>query len=306
MKEPHEVRPSQSPRPRVMRVGGQPSERSVHRGTTRPCIELRKHLFCGGRPFRVTGKPTVKSNDQGEFGDTPTESETTRMAGNFPHGSRETQAASASHEADRSEKARRHKSDMYAAGESDSSIVPKKPANKDGPIASAESAEGRGLTEENAGQLLLGRTQGRKPRSRGLFGVREAAERDKTMRFNNLLHHLTPEFLRMSFFDLKKQAAPGIDGVTWAKYVEGLDARIDDLRTSESIAGRIGRSRPSGGGFPSSTASCVRWESPRWKTKSSSRPRGQCSNASTNRTFWGSVTAIGLAEAVTAPWTHCT
>ena len=45
MKEPHEVRPSQSLRPRVMRVGGQPPGRSVHRGTTGPCIELRKHPF---------------------------------------------------------------------------------------------------------------------------------------------------------------------------------------------------------------------------------------------------------------------
>jgi hypothetical protein len=61
-----------------------------------------------------------------------------------------TQAASASHEADRSEKAKGRKSDMHAAGESDSSVVPKKPANNDGPKASAELVEGRGLTEENA------------------------------------------------------------------------------------------------------------------------------------------------------------
>jgi retron-type reverse transcriptase len=118
---------------------------------------------------------------------------------------------------------------MYAVGESDSPIVPKKPANNDGVPPSAESVEGRGLTEENVGQLLLDRTQRRKPRSRGLLGVREAAQRDKKMQFSNLLHHLTPELLRVSFFDLKKQAAPGIDGVTWAQYAEGLDGRIDDL-----------------------------------------------------------------------------
>ena len=168
-------------------------------------------------------------NDHGEFGVAPTESETMRTVGNFPRGSRETQAASASREADRSEKARCLKSDMHAVGESDSSIVPKKPANNDGVPPSAESVEGRGLTKENAEPSLLGRTQGRKPRSRGLFGVREAAQRDKATRFNNLLHHLTPELLRASFFDLKKQACPGIDGVTWAQYAEGLDARIDDL-----------------------------------------------------------------------------
>ncbi|MGH9652196.1 MAG: group II intron reverse transcriptase/maturase [Bryobacteraceae bacterium] len=51
------------------------------------------------------------------------------------------------------------------------------------------------------------------------------------MRFNNLLHHVTPELLRASFFDLKKQAAPGIDGETWAQYAEDFEARIDDLHT---------------------------------------------------------------------------
>ncbi len=90
------------------------------------------------------------SNDHGKLDVAPTESETTRTVGNFSRGSRETQAASASREADRSEKANGHKSDMHAAGESDSSIVPKKPANDDGPKASAELVEGRGLTKENA------------------------------------------------------------------------------------------------------------------------------------------------------------
>jgi hypothetical protein len=43
MKESHEARPSQSPRPRVMRLVGQLPRRSVHRGTAGRCIELRKH-----------------------------------------------------------------------------------------------------------------------------------------------------------------------------------------------------------------------------------------------------------------------
>jgi hypothetical protein len=90
------------------------------------------------------------SNDHGKLDVAPTESETTCTVGSFPRGSRETPAAFASREADRSEKADGHKSDMHAAGESDSSIVPKKPANNDGPKASAELVEGRGLTKENA------------------------------------------------------------------------------------------------------------------------------------------------------------
>lgn len=45
MKESYEVRPSQSPRPRVMRGGGQPTQRSVHRGTAGRCIELRNQML---------------------------------------------------------------------------------------------------------------------------------------------------------------------------------------------------------------------------------------------------------------------
>jgi group II intron reverse transcriptase/maturase len=138
--------------------------------------------------------------------------------------------------ADRSEKARGHNADMHVAGESDSSIVPGKPANKGGVPLPAESAEGRGLTKENTGQSLLDRTQSRNsdgkpfvPRSRGLLGVREAAQRDRKLRFTSLLHHISPELLRASFFDLKKQAAPGVDGETWRDYEVDFEQRIHDL-----------------------------------------------------------------------------
>lgn len=99
------------------------------------------------------------SNVNGESGVTPTESETTRMVGNFPHGSREAPETSVAHAADRSEKARGRTSDMHVSGESDSFIVPKKQANKDSGSLSAESVEGRGLTKENVAQSLLDRTQ---------------------------------------------------------------------------------------------------------------------------------------------------
>jgi group II intron reverse transcriptase/maturase len=139
-------------------------------------------------------------------------------------------------EADRSEKARGLKSDMHVTGESDSPIVPEKPANKGGVPLPAESAEGRGLTEENIEPSLLPRTSSRTAdvksphrRSRGLFGVREAAQKDRKKKFTNLLHHLTPELLRASFFDLKKQAAPGVDDETWHDYARDFESRIDDL-----------------------------------------------------------------------------
>jgi group II intron reverse transcriptase/maturase len=95
--------------------------------------------------------------------------------------------------------------------------------------AAAESVEGRGSTKGNALQTTAGRTQNRNPASRGLWGVREAARRDKKMRFTALLHHVTPELLRVSYFDLKRQAAPGVDGVTWQEHGRDLEARIADL-----------------------------------------------------------------------------
>ena len=177
------------------------------------------------------------SNVKGKSDIPPTESKTTRMAGNSPHGSQEIPATSASPmEADRSVQANSRTTDMHAAGKSDSSIVPMKPANNGGPLPPAESAEGRGLTKENIDQSLLDRTQSRhadghpsQPRSRGLAGVRVAARDDKKRKFTCLLHHLTPELLQASFFALKKQAAPGIDGATWQDYAKDFERRIVDL-----------------------------------------------------------------------------
>ena len=126
------------------------------------------------------------SNDHGESDVTPTESETTSTTGHVPHGSREAPGTSASYEADRSEKARCRQSDAHGSGESDSSIVPRKQANNDSVPLLAESVAGRGLTKENAKPLRLDWTQRRVPRTRGLLGVREAAQRGKRMRF--ILH----------------------------------------------------------------------------------------------------------------------
>jgi group II intron reverse transcriptase/maturase len=176
------------------------------------------------------------SNVNGESDVTPTESETTRTVGNLPRGSREIPETSVSFEADRSEKARGHKTDMHVSGKSDSFVVPEKQANKAGLPTAADSVEGRRLTEENTGQSLLDRTQCRdtdgtpsRPRSRGLLGVREAAQKDGKQKFTSLLHHLTPELLRASFFELKKHAAPGVDEQTWRDYAVDFERRIDDL-----------------------------------------------------------------------------
>ena len=49
------------------------------------------------------------------------------------------------------------------------------------------------------------------------------------MRFTALLHHLTPELLVASFYELKRSASPGVDGVTWKEYEADLESRIPDL-----------------------------------------------------------------------------
>lgn len=119
---------------------------------------------------------------------------------------------------------------MNAGRESDGPIVPMNPTNKDGTEPSAESAEGRGPARRNIDQPNLDRTQRPgKRRSRGLLGVREAAHRDRSLKFTALLHHIGPELLTSSFYDLKKTAAVGVDGVTWHEYGQDLEARIADL-----------------------------------------------------------------------------
>ena len=184
------------------------------------------------------------SNVIGEFDVAPTESKTTRTAGNFPHGSRETPAASAAPMAtDRSEKARCHKSDAHAAGESHSPIVPEKPANNGGVPPPAEPVEGRGLTKENAEQSLLVRIQRRNadgmpfvPRSRGLPGVRQAARKDRKMRFTNLLHHLTPRTAASELLRVEEASRAGQLTARRGVTTRGISTGGSMICTGESTA----------------------------------------------------------------------
>jgi RNA-directed DNA polymerase len=65
--------------------------------------------------------------------------------------------------------------------------------------------------------------------SQGLSGVREAARKRKQERFTALLHHVSVDLLRDSYYALKRQAAPGVDGVTWQEHETGLENRLADL-----------------------------------------------------------------------------
>src|SRR3989442_6011981 len=121
-----------------------------------------------------------------------------------------------------------HTARAYVFEESHSGIVPMNHSNKDGE-PSAESAEGRPLIKENACQPNTYSTQSGKGVSQGLAGVRKAARENKEMKFTALLHHLTVDLLRESFYSLKRKAAPGVDGVTWQEYETGLEDRLTDL-----------------------------------------------------------------------------
>src|SRR6266436_2383114 len=121
-----------------------------------------------------------------------------------------------------------HKVRAYVYEESHSGIVPMNHSNKDGKL-SAESGEGRPLIKENARQPNTYPTQSGKGVSQGLADVRKAARDDKEMKFTALLHHLTVALLRESFYSLKRKAAPGVDGVTWHEYEDGLEDRLIDL-----------------------------------------------------------------------------
>ena len=66
--------------------------------------------------------------------------------------------------------------------------------------------------------------------SNGLGRVREVALKDKDARFTALLHHVTPGLLLRSFDGLKRDAAPGADGVTWRDYERGALPRLEALR----------------------------------------------------------------------------
>ena len=121
-----------------------------------------------------------------------------------------------------------HKARVYVHEESHSGILPMNHSNKDR-TSLAETGEGRPLIKENARQPNTYPTQSGKGVSQGLADVREAARDNKEMKFTALLHHLTVDVLRESFYSLKRKAAPGVEGVTWQEYEVGLEDRLIDL-----------------------------------------------------------------------------
>src|ERR1700752_3949971 len=117
---------------------------------------------------------------------------------------------------------------MNERGKSDSALGAVNPANK-GERSAAESVEQRAGTKGKADQQSTRRAQDRESVSQALGRVRQAAKQRRKERFTGLFHHINSAMLRTAFFALKRDAAAGVDGVTWQDYEANLDRRIENL-----------------------------------------------------------------------------
>src|SRR4030095_5082582 len=147
---------------------------------------------------------------------------------------------------------------MHGREKSDFAIVAMKPANKAGQPA-AEWVERRAGTEGNRVEPRTRRTPSRESVPQGLDRVRQAAKARKKERFTALLHHVSVELLKDAYSWLKRDAAPGVDGLTCKEYEQDLEANVVELHARvhrgayralpsrrQYIAKADGRQRPLG------------------------------------------------------------
>ncbi len=117
---------------------------------------------------------------------------------------------------------------MHERGKSDSAIVAVKPMNN-AERSVAELVEPRAETKGNASQQSTGRMPSRETVAQALDRIRRTARERKKERFTALLHHVSIEHLGEAFGELEPNAAPGVDGLTWAAYEADLERNLEDL-----------------------------------------------------------------------------
>jgi RNA-directed DNA polymerase len=117
---------------------------------------------------------------------------------------------------------------MHGHEESDSAIVAVKPTNK-AERSAAELAEPRVGTNGNADQQSTCRAQSRVSVSQALDRIRKVAKERKKERFTALFHHISIDLLEEAFYELKENAAPGVDRLTWMDYEADLERKLEDL-----------------------------------------------------------------------------
>jgi len=160
--------------------------------------------------------------------DDPARSEAPSMPGSLLRRSWEVSSVPVSEGAGGAGKASGRNPAIHAGEKSDTPPVPKKPPNKG--AYPAEAVEGRGVAKGNTDKIPVLRTQSRiSCVSMGLEGVRQAARRDRRLRFTALLHHITPSLLEASFYALQHKAAAVVDGVTWREYEGSLHKWVQVL-----------------------------------------------------------------------------
>ena len=117
---------------------------------------------------------------------------------------------------------------MHEREKSDPAVVAVKPVNN-AERSAAELVEPRAGAEGNASQHSTGRAQKRATVSQGLERIRQAARQGTKEKFTTLLHHISTDHLEQAFLELKEDAAPGVDGLTWRDYEAGLERNLEDL-----------------------------------------------------------------------------
>jgi RNA-directed DNA polymerase len=117
---------------------------------------------------------------------------------------------------------------MHGHEKSDPAIVAMKPANK-AEQSAAEPVERRAGAKGNVGQQSTCRAQSRVSVSQALERIRQDARERKKEKFISLFHHISVELLEAAFYELKTDAAAGVDRLTWKDYEADLDDKIEDL-----------------------------------------------------------------------------
>src|SRR5271166_3192476 len=130
---------------------------------------------------------------------------------------------------------------MHEPEKSDSVGVAVKPTNK-AERSAAEPVERRAGAKGNAGQQSTRRAQDRESVSQALSRIRQAARQRKKEQFTALFHHINPALLRLAFSELKRKAAPGVDGMTWQTYEADLERNLAALH--DRVHGGAYRAQP--------------------------------------------------------------
>src|SRR5437016_9005796 len=146
--------------------------------------------------------------------------------------------------------------------------------------------------------------QGQISVTQALERIRRVAKERKKEKFTSLLHHISIDLLDEAFFELKEEAAPGVDGLTWTEYEQNLDRNIEDLHAR--VHRGAYRALPSRRVYiPKLTGVSARSRLPLWRTRSSNGRQLRCSTRSTRRISSGSRTGSGPAAARTMRSTRC-